>query len=597
MPLPERSLRQLPLQDQAAGILGRLRAGNERLAPYERRALEVASGLSTAIVALELYSLTHESLWAGIAAGAYGLTERYVLPALIGRRAQDSLSVSPAESNIKRASKVNEYDLHVWYRDTSDGFTITLDNENGVESADVIDALGENRDQLRDLWKAASPEGQASDQYEQVQVKALRLPFGDGNSLVVLYGANGKNAYIHEKKLIYSSKEDEKLSFTGLAEFLSSKEGNNIEFDHGKPANIGTFGTINSNLKGSTAPDWMGMTAARINELTFGSVTVSNPNTYTNVKHNSGLDMSQFAHEANNLFGADVVVMNFEQKGGGISLAELRLAMLGSLFTGHKLIVRIEEPDITEDLSNPTAMNVFRSRAIAMAEIEFFQQKFGSALNMEYYPPERPLTLDGLADKALDAYKEGFGTIRPTISGPLVSTPHKYTVLSGSSSNARDMAIRAELKEQMGQVGQHMDADTYISDYDGPANLTPQERLEFIKGQRRSELEEMSKASDNTVYIGKGSLSHFAQMSTALLFAAYNGSNIHVLFGLDPRDEYDWATDSTEKARLLMNDELARELRTMGALTNYLQGIAPQLIGNIRSITDSMDVLISNLVS
>lgn len=76
-------LPELPLQNQATKFVDHLRASNERLAPYERRALEAASGLSTAIVASGLYHLTHEPLWAGIFASAFGLAESFAVPEMI----------------------------------------------------------------------------------------------------------------------------------------------------------------------------------------------------------------------------------------------------------------------------------------------------------------------------------------------------------------------------------------------------------------------------------------------------------------------------------------------------------------------------------
>lgn len=416
-----------------------------------------------------------------------------------------------------------------------------------------------------------------------------------------------KRVYMHDGEVVYTSEQNSKTpSFQTLSGFLDSPTGKKVEVINGKAADIALFGTINSNLEGSNASDWMGTAEDKIKAL--GGATVFNPNKKGHVANN--FTMADLAQESHHLFDASVVVMNFEPLRGGLALAELRMAMVASLLTGHKLIVRMETPAQEEKMppkgtaAYEDAKRRVRSRAVATADIEFFKEKFGTRLNMDFYDnTEQQVTIDDLAEKAHNAAKniQGKGHIRPyTI--PSGERKVKTVVLSGSSADARDLAMRLEIQQQaIEKLGIHVQ-DTYVGNYSGKLdNGTDNlEKTVFdkTKASRRKELEVMLSATDHIVYAGE-SLSPFGQLATTLLFSVYNGSRVRGLvlnprlFDQNQRDVRDSRTNSTYRshvAKAAMTHQLAKIMNLISAA----EGVAPELAKHIPVIADTIDPVVES---
>ena len=115
----------------------------------------------------------------------------------------------------------------------------------------------------------------------------------------------------------------------------------------------------------------------------------------------------------------------------------------------------------------------------------------------------------------------------------------------------------------------------------------------------KNELEEMFLGSEQLVYVGKDSLSPFAQMTTTLLMAALTGCKISVI--LDPQiglENYDGSTYRSHTAKALLPEEVYQEMRFLRLIQEFeARGVAPELSNQVRAITDSIQGVVDSYMS
>ncbi len=481
-----------------------------------------------------------------------------------------------------------------------DRYTFTLLLQEQSAATPVVTAL--TKPETRETVERTFGKGRLQeDETANLDIQVARLDYREnpkvGHLEVLSHGDTC--IYLHEGQIVYSSEENRRSKFSTLAEFIASPKGNDVEILDGEAADVSFYGTINSNLPvqegEKQVEDWMGLLEEKV-QRAFPGIRVSNPNTKTNAQTEqqvSGLDMQQFARESQNLFDTPVIVMNFEKKRGGIALAELRMALLASVLTGHKLLIRIEKPEDNIDVQ--------RSRAVAETDVRFFMKKFGSRLNIEFYGMDDAMSFEEFGEKVVQAIGENQGgTTRAPLPVP-GNHQGERIVLSGSSASARDVAMRLELQRQMALAGKNM-VDTYNPNFDGnPVSSDPQERIATIMASRRTELEQMYTATDHIVHAGE-SLSPFGQLTTALLFVALNGSYIRglifnpALFNSDAddiRDEYGGGTYRSHSAKIFMSPALANIMSLLSVLTKA-NGVAPEMQASIKVLSDAIQPIVDS---
>ncbi|HSD98508.1 MAG TPA: NUDIX domain-containing protein [Patescibacteria group bacterium] len=419
---------------------------------------------------------------------------------------------------------------------------------------------------------------------EDVSLEARHMHFDQENvgDLLILSDETTR-IYIRGDEIVYSSEQNSKSRFDNLAGFLSSPTDKKVEFTTGPVADVALFGTINNNLPGIVSEDWMKAVEQAISRE---GVSVFNPNLGAGTQ-SSGISMEQFAKESQHLFESPVVVMNFEAQRGGLALAELRMAMLACILTGHKLIVRMEKPQ--------ESRNILRSRAVAIEDITFFQERIPELKeNMTFYDID-DITIPELATEAVKTVQDmqGKQVVKKKLSGVRQAAIEKV-VLSGSSADARDIAMRLELKHQAKQEKGIDIVDTYVQSFGQVEGQGNDAEFAAMRQSRKEELEVLDSATDHIVYAGN-SLSPFGQLTTALLFSVYNGSKLRGLI-LNPdlikdiRDQYSSATYRNHTAKVVMDYQLAK---IMDLLKGF-EGIAPELQEYIPIIADAINPIVAS---
>lgn len=427
--------------------------------------------------------------------------------------------------------------------------------------------------ELQDIAKLPDTKKKES-QGKDYQEKSIAVAQeGIGEIVTHVYGDHTE--YYHNGEKVFDSQEKDP-AYASLDEFLLSPSGlNPEEYLLSGPVPKLTFkGTINSNLKDANGeylpvPRWMRelQTWAR-DELKIPDETISNPDRGEQLQEQRNRtedeEFKQFAQEAYAL-KANIAVFNYEPKGGGLGLAELRMQMIEAMKNGTKLIVRVQKPDTSEPM-NEAKRDAIRDRYIAEADVQFFQEKCGNALDISFLGEES--SFDDLKQSIRDALNSPKKEVPPD-HFPLVSQENKeeLVVMSGSSHNAKDMAKRIEIDTQIKQKG-GKEVDTYLYPYSG--DTTPV-RDDVMK-HRTEELKEMFAATKNIVYSGDASASRYGQLTTAILMSACNGSSIDALISndgeTDVRDEYDSRTIRMQLTQVLAD---VPELREKITVTDRIQ--------------------------
>lgn len=416
---------------------------------------------------------------------------------------------------------------------------------------------------------------------------------------IYILSSKGNRVYVGRKdsewEIVYKSLDNNRSTFRTFKDFLHSPTTFQPEIAPDQPKKLALFGTLNSNLpkvrealeripEEQRPKPWMRELARRVVDIVpnLSSEDIFNPDlgSDSQAAANGGIDMAQFARESHNLFGADVVAMRFEPLRGALALAELRMAMLASVLTGHKLIVWMQPPD--------NDINLIRSRVIAQTDILYFQKLFGDKLNMEYYGVDQPITFEQFTEKVAAAINTPSQSRTVTETWTQEERP-ELNVMSGSSHGPGDLARRSEINYQLAAIDKSV-VDTFNPDFDGSSSDT-NELMTHMGQSRTEELQQMEQATGHLIYAGTDSLSPFAQLTTALLFMAYNKSRLHGLIlnpALQDRTKGDVRNDysaSTLRSHLY-------QLHKIRALMAELSQFNPEITSLIDAVSDGIDPVV-----